>query len=147
MRKLTPSEEFDFLREIRATTDAEKTLSELRDAFNVLQVRSQMLLGLITICLTITGFSGPRIASSGTPARIAIFIGVLCVLASALVLVVGPLHIRWITHFRGDSVEHTLLKLIRRRNTRTLMYHVAAFCLVVGLGGYVLSLGFFLMSH
>jgi len=64
LRKLTPEEELEFLKEIHGADDYSKLFSELKDAFALLQTRAQMLLGLATICLTITGFSGPRMAQS-----------------------------------------------------------------------------------
>jgi hypothetical protein len=68
------------------------------------------------------------------------------VLISALIIFCGPLQIRWLTQYRADSVETTLLELIRRRNTRTYQYYTAMGCLVVGLSGYVLSFAAYLIK-
>lgn len=147
MRELTPRDELGFLEEIHASPHHHAVVRELRDAFHVLQVRSQLLLGLVSICLTITGFSGHRIVQAGWPARVAVFVGVFSVLASALLLVMGPLRIRWMSHYREADLDATLVRLIERRNHRTRLYHAATVLLIGGLGGYVLSLGFYLLSH
>jgi len=147
MRKLTPAEEFCFYQEIYGEKNYEKILGMLKESFNVLQVRSQVLLSLITICLTITGFSGHRIASSGLLPRIFVSGGVISVLISALILICGPLQVRWITQFKAENLEETLLELISRRNLRTRKYHWAVVALLIGLTGYVLSLAGFLLSY
>jgi len=93
MKKLDTKSEIDFLKELHSDPKLEKTYALLRESFNVLQTRSQMLIGLVTICLTITGFSGIKIAESGLPAKISIFLGVLSTLITALLLISGPLNL------------------------------------------------------
>jgi hypothetical protein len=146
MRRLSPAHELHFIKEIYGPDATDVHFGLLREAFALLQTRSQMLLGLITICLTITGFSGQKIAESGRLSKIGVFVGVISVLISALIIFCGPLQIRWLTQYRADSVETTLLELIRRRNTRTYQYYTAMGCLVVGLSGYVLSFAAYLIK-
>ncbi|NQZ57367.1 MAG: hypothetical protein HRT88_07840 [Lentisphaeraceae bacterium] len=146
MKELSPQEELKFLKDIHQDPQSEKAYAMLRDSFNVLQARSQMLLGLVTICLTITGFSGIKIAESGMAAKTAIFFGITSTLITALLLVVGPLNLRWLTKFRAGSVEDTLIDLIRRRDQRTRLYHLASAFLILGVGGYTLSLAFYLLG-
>jgi len=147
MQKLSPDEEVAFLRDLHRDAEAESVLETLRGAFIVLQTRSQMLLGLATICLTITGFSGPQIAASGVAARSFIVLGVVCVLVTALLLVSGPLQVRWMTQFRGESTDATLAELVRRRNQKTHRYHQAMGFLIVGFTGYVLALATYLTQR
>jgi len=78
--------------------------------------------------------------------KIGVFLGVVSVLASALIIFTGPLQIRWLTQYRADSIDTTLLELIRRRNIRTHQYYTAMGCLVVGLSGYVLSFATYLLK-
>ena len=146
MQKLDPGKEIAFIRELNEDPIAEKTYSMLRDSFNVLQARSQMLLGLVTICLTITGFSGIKIAESCLPAKISIFVGVFSTLLTALLLVSGPLNLQWLTKYRAATLDETFQELIRRRDQRTKIYHRASACLILGVGGYTLSLAFYLLS-
>ena len=146
MTELNPGDEIAFLRELHADPIAERSYAMLRESFNVLQARSQMLLGLVTICLTITGFSGIKIAESCLAAKISIFCGVLSTLITALLLVIGPLNLRWLTKYKIGNVEDTLIDLIGRRDQRTKLYHRASLCLIFGVGGYTLSLAFYLLS-
>lgn len=146
MKKLTDSEEVEYLKQLYGGDNVMGIYESLRESFNVLQLRSQLLLSLIVVCLTITGFSGPRIAESGPLARIALFGGVLGVLVAAVILVAGPLRIRWITQWASSDSNETIRLLICRRNNRTKLYHAAAGTLLVGLTGYVLSLAAFLVA-
>lgn len=145
LRRLAPAEELDYLKEVHGD-DQSRLFSILIGHFDVLQNRSQMLLSLIAICLTITGFSGPQIAQSGTGAKVMLALGLCFVLGAALVLVMGPLQLRWGTQRRADAVNDSLIGLIERRNARTRKYHVASAILVVGLSGYMGSLLFYLLG-
>lgn len=143
---LTPDQELDFLKQIYGSERSDKLIEILTNSFNVLQNRAQMLLSLITITLTITGFSGPRIAESSLVARISIAFGLAFVLISALILMAGPLRINWCTRSKSVDIDQTLVKLIVQRNTRTNRYHLASITLVIGLIGYVSSMISFLIS-
>ncbi len=145
LRKLKPAEELSYLREVHGDENA-KLFSLLIGHFEVLQSRAQMLLSLIAICLTITGFSGPQIAASSVQARMLLAFGLSFVLLAALILVMGPLQLRWGTQRRADTVSLSLEALIERRNARTDRYHVASVVLVLGLSGYMGSLLTFLLG-
>ena len=144
LKKLTPVEELEFLKEIHGGDQA-KVFSYLRGSFALLQTRSQMLLGLATICLTITGFSGPRMAQSNPFSRIFIGLGLAFVLASVSAVVAGPLRLRWMTQWRADSLDETLVEHLIRRNDKTRLYKMATALLLIGLSGYLLSLICYLM--
>jgi hypothetical protein len=146
MKKLNPSEELVFLKEIYGN-DSGKLFAALREAFSILQTRSQMLLGLATICLTITGFSGPRMAASNPLSRFFIGFGLSFVLAAVIAVVAGPLRFRWVTAWKADSLDETLIENIRRRDSKTRLYRIATFLLLTGLTGYLLSLLFYLCEY
>ncbi len=146
LQHLTPSDELAFLREIHGEGSSEKIFIALRDAFQVLQTRAQILLSLIVICLTITGFSGRQIAASCDLARVFLGLGILAVLASALVLFAGPLRIQWLTGARADTLDATFIQWLGRRNKRTWFYHLAVGFLIVGLSAYVLAVAAYLVA-
>jgi len=104
--------------------------------FLVMQNRSQLLLTLATITLTITGFSGPRIAESGPVSRLGLSLGLLFVLA-AVVLLLGNLRIRWLTTFLHDEPQRALSAMLRYRDRKTRWYLVQIVLLGVGLSAYV----------
>jgi hypothetical protein len=145
MKKLTPREEIEFLKEINGE-DYSKLFGSVKESFALLQTRSQMLLGLATICLTITGFSGPRMAQSNAFSRFFIGFGLSFVLAAIIAVVAGPLRLQWITAWRADSLDETLTENIRRRDSKTRLYKIATALLLTGLTGYLLSLIFFLIA-
>jgi hypothetical protein len=145
MQKLDTKNELNFLKELHADPQLEKTYAVLRESFNVLQTRSQMLIGLVTICLTITGFSGIKIAESCLAAKISIFLGIISTLLTTLLLVSGPLNLQWLSQYRADTIEATLQELIHRRDKRTKTYHHASICLIIGLAAYTMSLAFYLL--
>ena len=104
--------------------------------FLVIQNRSQLLLTLATITLTITGFSGPKMAESGVLARIGLVAGLIFVLL-AVVLLLANLRIRWLTHFIGPDPQRSLVAALRYRNAKTRWYLAQIVLLMIGLGCYV----------
>jgi len=145
MKKLTPEEEVAFLKEIHGG-DYSKLFSSVKESFALLQMRSQMLLGLATICLTITGFSGPRMAQSNSFSRFFIGFGLSLVLVSVAAVVAGPLRLQWMTAWKAESLDETLIQNILRRDSKTRLYRIATALLLAGLSGYLLSLIFYLTT-
>ncbi len=146
LRKLTAAEEADFIKELHGG-DYGAVFRDLRESYALLQARSQMLLGLATICLTITGFSGPRMAQSNPVSRFFIAFGLVFVLASVTAVVAGPLRLRWITSWRGETLDETLVANLHRRDSKTRIYRLSNVLLLTGLTGYLLSLFFFLTAE
>ncbi|MCZ6727816.1 MAG: hypothetical protein O7A98_10760 [Acidobacteria bacterium] len=136
-RAQTPEEELGYLLEIHGDDNYSKVFDVLVKQFDVLQSRAQLLLGLMTISLTITGFSGPKIAASSTFSRVSIAYGLAFILVSAVLILMGPLQLRWGTRRCKETIRDSLVHLIVRRNERTTKYHLASFFLIVGLTGYV----------
>jgi hypothetical protein len=139
----TPDQELTYLLEIHGEENYSKVFDVLVKQFDVLQSRAQLLLGLVTISLTITGFSGPKIAASSTFSKISIAYGLAFILIAAVLILMGPLQLRWGTRRCKETIRDSLVHLIVRRNERTRKYHVASVFLIAGLTGYVGSvLGF-----
>jgi hypothetical protein len=139
MKKLSPQEEFSNLISIVENESQDKILNNLKESFNTLYTRSQVLLSLTTICLTITGFIGPKIASTGQCSKFFIIFGLVFVILSTVILFTGPLYIQWISQYKADSFEETVIYQIKRRNKRTIKYRIAKLFLAIGLTGYVIS--------
>lgn len=113
-----------------------KAMETLRWQFAVIQSRTQLLLTLATITLTITGFSGQKIAGSGSFARWAMAVG-LCLVLSAVLLMLAGLRVRWLTLFEGESPEAILADIIVYRDAKTLGYRLQTALLGGGLASYV----------
>jgi hypothetical protein len=144
MRQLSLQEEVENLRRIYVSE--REILGRLTDSFTVIQSRAQLLLSLIALCLTITGFSGPKIAAAHDFSRYAIVFGLFFVLLSALLLLSGPLQLRWVTQYQAKTGDETISCLLQRRNSRSRRYHLASLSLIVGLSGYVGSVICFLLN-
>jgi hypothetical protein len=114
-----------------------KCMEFLRHHFDVIQARSQLLLTLSTLALTITGFSGPKIAQTNAFARYSMAVGIIFVLSGMVILLLGGLRIRWTTQFSENTTEHTVARIIRYRNSKTRLYFVELTLLVIGLAAYV----------
>ena len=109
----------------------------LSQQFQVIQTRSQLLLSLAALVLTITGFSGPKIAATNHLARILMMLGIVLDLISIGMLLIQGLTVRWSTQIRGESEVETLEWVILNRNRKTSSYSVALVVLMVALFAYI----------
>lgn len=141
LAKLTIREEAEQFLELAGDVDEAKQLwvvhDKLEKQFGVIQTRSQLLLTLGTITLTITGFSGPQIATSGFWGALGMSLGLCFVLSSMLCLIFGSLRIQWVTQWRGANTLNTIEELLRYRDKKTKAYHLEVGLLAVGLTCYV----------
>lgn len=145
--KVDPETEADRLEIIYpGETGFSKSLDIIRHQFDVIQARSQLLLTVGTLALTITGFSGPAIARSGVFARYSMAIGIVFVLAAIIVLLTGGLRIQWITQFVSTDRRQILVDIIQYRDRKTKLYMLELTLLVVGLSFYVASVVAYLMN-
>lgn len=113
--------------------------------FDVLQSRTHMMLTLATLTLTITGFSGPKIAASNVVSQYTMILGLVFVLAAVVVTLGGTLRIRWLTQIgQGDAVQ-VIKDMIVYRNQKTRLFRVELTLLVMGLTFYVTSVITFML--
>lgn len=143
---LSPEDEVRYMKEVYGDRP-EKLYAALIDSFNTLHARAQLLLSLVAICLTITGFSGPRMAGACALIRWCLAVGLALVLSAALVLLFGPLRLQWATQRRAADVETSLVALLRRRNARTRAYRAAGLLLGGGLTVFILGVIVYLTGY
>ena len=139
------SEAHSMLQTHGGDTGLADCLKVISQQFVVLQTRSQLLLTLATIVLTITGFSGPRIAASGMFARASMAIGLLLTLIAVLMLLLN-LRIRWLTQFQGRDAQAILTDIIAYREGKRRAYLWIITILMVGLACYVAAVIAFLIT-
>ena len=94
-------------------------------------------MSLAGIVLTITGFSGHRIAGSGRVAQVCVIAGLAVVLFSAIWVWKKVLNIRWMTSDLQGENEEILSQIIDRCNAKTRAYTI---------GGFILCMGFVIYS-
>lgn len=124
-------------------TDA---LDHVARQFQVLQTRSQLLLTLGTITLTITGFSGPRMAASGAFARYSLSLGLVLVLSSLIMVLAGSLRVHWVTQFGGRDATEVLERALRYRDRKTRFFTIELTVLIAGLSAYVSGVVSYLLT-
>jgi hypothetical protein len=146
-RPLSPDDEARLIVEMMGGPGSlGKCMEFLRHHFDVIQARSQLLLTLSTLALTITGFSGVKIAQTNAFARYSMALGIIFVLIGMVLLLLGGLRIRWTTQFYEATPEKTIARIIQYRNSKTRLYFVQLALLVIGLGAYVAAIVTYLMN-
>lgn len=116
-----------------------KCLDVIRHQFTVIQGRTQLLLTLATITLTITGFSGPKIAQTNFLARYSMAAGIAFVLLALVMVLLGSMRVRWVTQFIGQDDIDTLVAILKHRNLKVLLFECELTLLIIGLSLYVIS--------
>lgn len=142
---VSPAQEAQHLLALHGRDQLQKSLDTISHQFSVIQTRTQLLLTLATLSLTITGFSGPKIAASNVVSRYCMVLGLVLVLVSTVIILLGTLRIRWITQFIETTPEATLVAIITYRNQKTRLFLIELAILVFGLTFYVASVVGYLM--
>jgi hypothetical protein len=113
---------------------------------SVLVLRTQVILSLSGIVITVTGFSGRAIAETGALARGSIVIGIVIVLASAVTAITGVLRLRWLSQLLGDDPLETLVRGLELRNRKSRFLGTALVLFVVGFAFYVVAIAQLLLD-
>ena len=125
---------------------ATRVMEMLERQFLILHNRSQVALGLAGIVVTTTGFSGRLIAGTNTLAQMLIVAGVVLSLVAAVVVVLGVMHLRWLTHQPGELLRPWLITCIAYRDKKTTYYRAGIMLLMIGIALYVLAIAVMLLN-
>lgn len=112
----------------------------------VLVLRTQVMLSLSGIVITVTGFSGRAIAQTSIVARGCIVAGLFLVLSAAAVAVWGVLRLKWLTQALDEDVLATLEMALSVRNQKSRFLAVALTLFVCGFGLYCLAIAQLLIA-
>lgn len=112
----------------------------------VLVLRTQVMLSLAGIVVTVTGFSGRTIAQTSALARASVALGILLVLAAAATAIGGVLRLRWLTQELSDDEGATLLRMLAIRDQKSRLLKVALTLFVCGFGCYCLAIAQMLVA-
>ena len=143
---LTRQEEIDRFIALFGNDSPSKMMEAMERQFLILHNRSQVALGLAGIVITTTGFSGRIIAGTNALAQGLIVAGVSLAMLSALLVVLGVLHLRWLTHQPGDLVRPWLETCLAYRDKKTNYYRAGIIMLLVGIALYVAAIAVMLMN-
>ena len=111
-----------------------------------LATRTQAILGLSGIVITVTGFSGRTVAQVSPLARTMIVAGLVIVLAAAAVGVGGVLRMRWATQELGGTPLDTLTRMIGIRDGKEIFLRIALILFVVGFAMYCFAVAQLLVA-
>ncbi len=121
-------------------------LTVIMAQFAILQNRSQLLLTLCTLTLTITGFSGPKIIASGELSRWSMVVGIALVLIGLVLVLLSSVVFHFATQYLAeDEPLEALAKLMTYRNRKTRWYRWQLAIIVLGITGYVIAVMHFLV--
>lgn len=112
----------------------------------VLVVRTQVLLSLSGIVVTVTGFSGRAIAQTSASARVLIAAGIVIVLLAALTAIGGVLRLRWLTQLVGDDALATVRAALALRDQKSRWLVAAMILFGLGFGCYCASIAQLLIA-
>lgn len=118
----------------------------VQSQFSVLVLRTQVMLSLSGIVITVTGFSGRSIAQTSELARNLVAVGIVVVLGAAAVAIGGVLRLRWLTQDLTDDPVQTLTRMLDRRDQKARYLNVALLLFVVGFACYCVSIALMLVG-
>lgn len=118
----------------------------LERQLSVLVLRTQVMLSLSGIVITVTGFSGRAIAETSELARLSISTGILVVLAAAVVAISGVLRLHWLTQTIGDDILKMLVTGIAIRDRKSRLLRVSLLLFVVGVSLYCFAIAQLLLA-
>ena len=142
---MTPTQEAQRLLQLHNQNPA-AVLEVLERQLNTLNGRSDILMSVAGIVITVTGFSGRLIAATSLAAQVFIVAGLVAVVASVAWVLFKVSRIRWLTsEFEGEP-EAALAKIIERRNQRTRAFVAGGSILCAGVAMYSISIAIMLLN-
>jgi len=126
--------------------DGLKAFQLVQSQLATLVLRTQAILGMSGIVITVTGFSGHTIAQTSDLARVTVTAGLFLVLAAAAVGVGGVLRLRWSTQeIHGDPLA-TIKRMLAIRDSKERFLSAALVLFVVGFSLYCFAVAQLLMT-
>lgn len=112
----------------------------------VLVLRTQVMLSLSGIVITVTGFSGRAIAATSVLARTSVVAGLCLVMFAAAVAVGGVLRLRWLTQELGGETLPMLERVLAIRDRKSRFLSAALVLFVSGFSLYVFAVAQLLLA-
>lgn len=131
-----PSTHVEAKRILELTGSPLRAFELLERQLSALVLRTQVLLSLSGIVITVTGFSGRAIAETGLVARLSIALGLMVVLLGAAVAFAGVLRLRWLTQALSDDPQETLVRGLELRDRKSRMLDIALRLFIAGFALY-----------
>lgn len=126
--------------------DPVKALELVQSQLSVLVLRTQVMLSLSGIVITVTGFSGRTIAQTSELARNLVASGIVIVLGAAVVAIGGVLRLRWLTQELSDDTEQMLTRMLEMRDQKSRYLNAALLTFMVGFACYCVAIALMLLA-
>lgn len=140
----TRAEEIDRILKL-TNADTERAFGLVERQLSVLVLRTQVMLSLSGIVITVTGFSGKAIAQTNELARALVSAGILIVLAAAATAIGGVLRLKWLTQELGEDLRQTLDRMLQVRDEKSRFLSAALVLFIVGFSCYCIAIAQMLM--
>ena len=129
-----------------AKGDTLKAYEMVERQLSVLVLRTQVMLSLSGIVITVTGFSGRAIAQTSNLARWSIASGILIVLLSAAAAIWGVLRLQWLTQTIEEDPLAMLTHGIEIRDAKSRFLRLALVLFLCGFALYCFSIAQLLIA-
>lgn len=126
--------------------DPVKAYELVQGQLSVLVLRTQVMLSLSGIVITVTGFSGRTIAQTSELARNLVASGIVIVLGAAGVAIGGVLRLKWLTQQMTDDTEQTLTLMLDMRDQKARYLNTALMLFTVGFACYCIAIALMLLA-
>lgn len=114
-------------------------LAFLSGQLAVLKTQAQIFMGLSTITITVTGFSGHNMVRGGAASTAAMALGVALVLGGVVLTARTLGELRWVSQDLDEDLGVTARAVIGRRDREQRWLGVAAVLVVGGLAAYLVA--------
>ena len=126
--------------------DPVKAYELIQQQLSVLVLRTQVMLSLSGIVITVTGFSGRTIAQTSELARNLVATGIMVVLGAAGVAIGGVLRLKWLTQEMTDDTEQTLHRMLDMRDQKARYLNASLLIFMVGFACYCIAIALMLAA-
>ncbi|MDB4964735.1 MAG: hypothetical protein JWN44_424 [Myxococcales bacterium] len=129
-----------------ARGDTLKAYEMVERQLSVLVLRTQVMLSLSGIVITVTGFSGRAVAQTSNLARWSIATGIFVVLAAAAAAIWGVLRLNWLTQTIHEDPLTMLARQIEIRDAKSRFLSAALVLFVIGFSLYCFAIAQLLIA-
>ena len=126
--------------------DEQRAYDMVERQLSVLVLRTQVMLSLSGIVITVTGFSGRAIAETSNLARWSIASGIMIVLLSAAAAIWGVLRLSWLTQTIDEDALTMLTRCVEIRNAKSRFLRASLILFIAGFSLYCFAIAQLLIA-
>lgn len=142
---MSPAEEAAAILKL-ADNDTRMAFDIIQKQFDVMYGRAQSVVGMASIIVTVTGFSGRLIAGTNVAAQVFVIAGLAVALLGAGWVVWRVMLIDWLTAHLSEDPVASLGRMVATRNAKTRAVAVGGWLLLAGLTLYFVAISIMLAN-